>query len=75
MSNLIKRAALIILVIALAIFLVFTDFGNSKHVVRYDCRDAHWHPDVPIEVKKACQRLIYEEWKYRQEEEQKKKMI
>jgi hypothetical protein len=58
-----------------AIFiLIFTNFGKSKTVV-YDCRDAHWHPDVPIEVKKECGRMIYEEWKRRKEEEQQGKFI
>ena len=28
----------------------------------YDCRDAHWHPDYPIEVKQECARLRIEEW-------------
>ena len=49
--------------------LVFTDFGRGRTVV-YDCRDAHWHPDVPIDVKKECSRLMYEEWK-KQENERK----
>ena len=58
-----------------AIFiLIFTNFGKSKTVV-YDCRDAHWHPDIPIEVKKECGRMIYEEWKRRKEEEQQDKFI
>ena len=58
-----------------AIFiLIFTNFGKSKTVV-YDCRDAHWHPDIPIEVKKECGRMIYEEWKRRKEEEQQGKFI
>jgi hypothetical protein len=37
--------------------LIFTDFGKSR-TIRYDCRDAHWHPDVPVEVKKQCQELM-----------------
>jgi hypothetical protein len=58
-----------------AIFiLIFTNFSKSKTVV-YDCRDAHWHPDIPIEVKKECGRMIYEEWKRRKEEEQQGKFI
>ena len=37
--------------------LIFTDFGKGR-TIRYDCRDAHWHPDVPVEVKKQCQELM-----------------
>ena len=28
----------------------------------YDCRDAHWPPDYPREVKQECARLRIEEW-------------
>lgn len=55
----------IIIAIALifsVLILVLTDFGQNRSVV-YDCRDAHWHPDVPIEVKRECSRLMYERWK------------
>jgi hypothetical protein len=48
--------------------LIFTNFGKSQTVV-YDCRDAHWHPDIPVEVKQECGRKMYEEWK-RQKEQQ-----
>lgn len=75
MSDFTKRAALIVLILVAVLFLVFSDFGNTDRIVRYDCRDAHWHPDIPIEVKQACQRLFYEHWKYLQEQEQKKKTI
>jgi hypothetical protein len=52
-----------------AIFiLIFTNVGRSRTVI-YDCRDAHWHPDIPIEVKQECGRKMYEEWK-RQKEQQ-----
>ena len=54
--------------------LIFTDFGKSQTVV-YDCRDAHWHPDIPVEVKQECSRMMYEEWKKKQEEERQSKMI
>ncbi len=53
-----------------ATILVFTDFGKGRTVV-YDCRDAHWHPDIPIDVKKECSKLLYEEWKKQQENERK----
>ena len=56
------------------LILIFTDFGKSQTVV-YDCRDAHWHPDVPVEVKRECSRMIYEEWKKKQEEERQSKII
>lgn len=54
--------------------LIFTNFGKS-HTVVYDCRDAHWHPDIPIEVKQECNRLLYEEWKKRREEETGRKIL
>lgn len=44
------------------LILVLSDFGQNRTVI-YDCRDAHWHPDIPIEVKRECSRLMYEEWK------------
>jgi hypothetical protein len=75
MQDTFKRAALVILVLVAALVLILTDFGNTDRVVRYDCRDAHWHPDVPVEVKKACQKMMYEEWKRLQEEERKKRMV
>jgi hypothetical protein len=46
---------------------MFSDFGKNRTKV-YDCRDAHWHPDVPIAVKKECAKLFYEEWKRQQDE-------
>jgi hypothetical protein len=49
------------------LILIFSDFGRNT-VVRYDCRDAHWHPDVPIEVKKECAKLFYDEWKRKENE-------
>ena len=54
-----------------AIILIVTDFGKDQTVI-YDCRDAHWHPDVPVEVKKECSRLMYEQWRKKQEEEKKR---
>lgn len=75
MSDFIKRTALIVFVLVAALILIFTDFGDSKRVVRYDCRDAHWHPDVPVDVKRECQKLMYEFWQQKQEEQRLKKMI
>ncbi len=56
------------------LILIFTNYGGTKEIV-YDCRDAHWNPDIPIDVKKECQKIMYEEWKKIQEEELKKKFI
>jgi hypothetical protein len=75
MPNFVKRAALIVLLFVAVAILIFSDYGNSDRVVRYDCRDAHWHPDVPVQVKKDCQKLMYEEWQKQQEIERRKKMI
>lgn len=58
--------------IAAAIILCFTDFGRSQTVI-YDCRDAHWHPDVPIEVKKQCREIMKERLEEMQREERLKK--
>jgi hypothetical protein len=74
-TNLKKDKWIIAGAAVLAIFiLIFTGFGKSQTVV-YDCRDAHWHPDVPIEVKRECNRLLYEEWKKQREEETGRKII
>ena len=67
-------AWIIVTALVAVIIILFTDFGANRGKV-YDCRDAHWHPDVPIEVKKECDRIMYENWKKRQEEESKKKTI
>ena len=61
-----ERTIVIILIIASICVLVLTDFGRGQTVV-YDCRDAHWHPDVPVEVKKQCSELIYKQWKEKNE--------
>ena len=75
MPDFVKRAALIVLLFVAVAVLIFSDYGNSDRVVRYDCRDAHWHPDVPVQVKKDCQKLMYEDWQKQQEIERRKKMI
>lgn len=36
-----------------ALFFLFHIF-TSNRTVRYDCRDASWHPDYPIKVKEEC---------------------
>lgn len=76
MPDFIKRAALIILILTAIAVLIFSGFADSNgRVVRYDCRDAHWMPDIPIEVKQECQRIMYERWKKEQEEERARKLI
>ena len=65
-SSMLERIIVIILIIASIFLLVLTDFGRNQ-TVRYDCRDAHWHPDVPIEVKKQCSELMYKQWKEQNE--------
>jgi len=63
-----KNVFLLVGIILLCVvILVFSDFGQNRTVV-YDCRDAHWHPDIPVEVKRECSRLLYEEWKKQQDE-------
>ncbi len=66
-----KDIWVILLAIGAFAFLMFNDFGRGRTVV-YDCRDAHWLPDIPVEVKKECQKIQYEEWKKKLEEENKK---
>lgn len=73
-KDLISRIAVIVLVIISISILVYTDFGRGRTVV-YDCRDAHWHPDVPIEVKKECAKLFQEEWKRKENERKNEKGI
>jgi hypothetical protein len=63
------RIIAVVLLIISVYVLIYTDFGRNQTVI-YDCRDAHWHPDVPIEVKQECAKLFYEEWK-KQEDERK----
>lgn len=52
--------------------LLFSNFGNQERIVVYDCRDAHWHPDVPIRIKQACLELYRQE---RQKEQAAKNTI
>ena len=61
-----ERIVVIALVFASIFILISTDFGRGQSVV-YDCRDAHWHPDVPVEVKRECSKLMYEHWKEQNE--------
>lgn len=73
MPNFIKRATIIITLVSAIVILFFNNFdASSNRIIRYDCRDAHWHPDVPVEVKQECQRIMYERWKKEQEKKQSK---
>jgi hypothetical protein len=63
-----------LLIAALALLLFFSNFEKNRTVV-YDCRDAHWHPDIPVEVKKECAKLFYEEWKRKKEQEKLEKYV
>jgi hypothetical protein len=60
MQDTVKRQTLglaILLSICVAI-LLFSNFGKSATVKVYDCREAHWHPDYPVDVKEACRKLL-----------------
>lgn len=54
------------ILIAIALIVLLIQYEPEGRV--YDCRDAHWHPDYPIEVKQECARLRIEEW-HRQHQE------
>jgi hypothetical protein len=73
-QNLKKDTWIIIVALICVLVFVSTNFGEQQGRY-YDCRDAHWHPDVPVEVKKECNRLLHEEMKRIKEEESKKKYI
>lgn len=64
----------IFLVIVLFIALFVLIISDKSGTVVYDCRDAHWHPDIPIEVKKECSKMYKEDWE-RLQQEGKKKLI
>lgn len=63
-----KNTIVICITLTLAVvILILSDLGKNSTLI-YDCRDAHWHPDIPIEVKKECAKLFYENWKKEQDE-------
>lgn len=64
----IGKFVIIILTLAAAGVLSYSDFGNSNQVKIYDCSIAEWHPDVPTSVRKECRKLRLEE-EYRQNEQ------
>ena len=61
-----------ILIIFLVIVIIVLLINYSPEGRYYDCRDAHWHPDYPPEVKQECARLHIEEWRRRHQEIQTK---
>ncbi len=76
MPDFIKRAALVIVLATAIIILFFSNFGaKGDRIIRYDCRDVHWMPDIPVEVKQECQRIMYERWKQEQEEKRSRTSI
>ncbi len=66
-----KNILVVVLMFAAIFILIISDFHGTKV---YDCRDAHWMPDVPIEVKKECSKMQKEDWE-RLQLENKKKLI
>lgn len=65
-----KNIFLVVIMFFAVFVLIVSDFGKGQ-TVRYDCRDAHWMPDVPVDVKKECDRIMYERWKQQQEQSKK----
>ena len=62
-------------VIAFIGIIVLVLLTAERQSVVYDCRDAHWHPDVPIEVKKECRKLMQEYYRQQEEENSRKRLI
>jgi len=50
-----KYGAVILIIAAVVIVLVFGNYGKQGKV--YDCGIAEWHPDVPQEVREECRKL------------------
>ena len=73
-KNLKKDTWIIVLAIFFVAVLIFTNYGESYEVI-YDCRDAHWHPDVPIEVRTECKKIMRERLEELRKEERAKKYI
>jgi hypothetical protein len=61
------RSQLVIVLATLIVVCVFifTEFGKNR-TVAYDCREAHWHPDYPVDVKEECRRLMNEYYQKQQ---------
>jgi hypothetical protein len=67
----VREIVILLSIFAFVLILLFSGFGARSGKI-YDCRDAHWHPDVPVDVKKECQQLMLEELKKLREQEKKK---
>jgi hypothetical protein len=66
----------VVIFLSVSVFLLILWFYGVGPLGKiYDCRDAHWHPDVPIDVKKECRRLMLEELEKLREKEKKKLYI
>jgi hypothetical protein len=72
-SNL-KDLLIFCLASVIAAILMFSDYGKNQGRI-YDCRDAHWHPDYPPEVKEECRRLIREHFEKNKQEEIERKQV
>ena len=70
----IKKITILSLLVLAVLILVLSDFGKNQTVI-YDCRLSEISPDFPPEVKEECRRLRYEQWKYEQDQETKKRLI
>jgi hypothetical protein len=55
-ENILAIVAIIVFLIVQALFFYWTKDSFDKRTVKYDCTMS-WHPDFPVEVKKACQEL------------------
>jgi len=61
--------------VLISLVLIFSNFGNSKPIVVYDCGMAEWHPDIPKEVRDECRKLRLEEFHQRNEQENPRKNL
>lgn len=67
MQNTTIRTSLIMITTLIVVaILILSNFGESRHTKVYDCREAHWHPDYPVEVKQQCREIMeeyYRDWR------------
>ena len=65
-----------IFIVILGFLAAFIFIVSDKHsTVVYDCRDAHWLPDVPPEVKTECSKMRKDDWERLQQDGKKKLLI
>lgn len=50
-------------VLAIILFVIALLNIEPNRTVVYDCRLAEISPDYPVEVKNACRKIRYEQWK------------